>query len=186
MIAAQTLREARMSLEIDFHDKITDFTEGTLNDGVQIKIKFTNGWTASLVKGPYTYGGPEGLWEMGVFNPGGDLDYCNPITSGDVQGWLSDARIEAKLRRLASFTNEQLQTYADYAHYLEAVRRVQENLSQIENEYQQITNVYYSEDDERPVDLKKAFTGILKAFEAVAIEDPEIAPDDQEEEEENA
>lgn len=172
-----------MSLEIDFHDKILDFTEGTLNNGVQIKIKFTNGWTASLVKGPYTYGGPEGLWEIGIFNPDGNLDYCNPITSEDVQGYLSHAKVQVKLRRLASFTSEQLQAYADYAHYLEAVRRVQENLSQIENEYQQITNVYYSEDDERPVDLKQAFAGILKAFEEIAIEDPEIATDDQEEEE---
>jgi len=55
---------------------------------VQARIKFANGYGASIVKGLYTYGGPEGLYELAVLDADGKLTYDTPITD-DVLGHLS-------------------------------------------------------------------------------------------------
>jgi hypothetical protein len=61
--------------------------------GFQIVFKFENGYGASLVRSKYTYGGPQGLFEMAVvkFNETGTdykLNYDTPITD-DVLGHLT-------------------------------------------------------------------------------------------------
>jgi hypothetical protein len=56
--------------------------------GVQAKCKFLNGYGASIIKGPYTYGGDKGLYELAVLDASGDLCYSTPITD-DVLGHLS-------------------------------------------------------------------------------------------------
>lgn len=63
--------------------------------GVQALFRFENGYGASVIRGPYTYGGPEGLFELGVIVWGGnnyELTYDTPLTD-DVIGYLSDAEV---------------------------------------------------------------------------------------------
>jgi hypothetical protein len=55
--------------------------------GLQWRIDFPNTYGASIVKGPGTYGGPDGLFELGVFKDG-NLCYDTKITS-DVLGHLT-------------------------------------------------------------------------------------------------
>lgn len=55
--------------------------------GVQSIIKFDNGYGASIVQTPYTYGGDKGLYELAVLGNDGHLTYDTPITD-DVIGWL--------------------------------------------------------------------------------------------------
>ena len=55
-------------------------------EGVQARITFDNGYGASVVKSPYTYGGDKGLYELAVFKDG-DICYDTPITD-DVIGYL--------------------------------------------------------------------------------------------------
>jgi hypothetical protein len=56
--------------------------------GVQSRIVFENGYGASVVKGPYTYGGKIGLYEVAVLDNGGNnITYETPVT-GDVIGYL--------------------------------------------------------------------------------------------------
>jgi hypothetical protein len=55
--------------------------------GVQSRLTFDNGWGVSVVKGPHTYGGNKGLYELAVFKDG-EIHYDNKIANGDVVGYL--------------------------------------------------------------------------------------------------
>jgi hypothetical protein len=55
--------------------------------GVQSRIMFENGYGASVVKGPHTYGGKTGLYEIAVLDSEENITYETPITS-DVIGYL--------------------------------------------------------------------------------------------------
>ena len=55
--------------------------------GVQARIQFDNGYGASVVKTPHTYGGDKGLYELAVLDSNGSLTYATPITD-DVIGYL--------------------------------------------------------------------------------------------------
>ena len=63
--------------------------------GVQARIQFDNGYGASVVKTPHTYGGDKGLYELAVFKDG-EITYDTPITN-DVLGYLSEAEVEKTL-----------------------------------------------------------------------------------------
>lgn len=62
-------------------------THSKRNDGDQWKFNFPNGYGASVIRNQYSYGGPEGFFELAVFL-GGELCYTTPITN-DVLGWLT-------------------------------------------------------------------------------------------------
>lgn len=55
--------------------------------GVQAIINFDNGYGASIVCTPYTYGGDKGLYELAVFGKDGHITYETPVTN-DVIGYL--------------------------------------------------------------------------------------------------
>ena len=60
--------------------------------GVIASAAFPNGYGVSVIKGPHTYGGDEGLYELAVVHPNGEgpgsLCYATPITD-DVIGHLT-------------------------------------------------------------------------------------------------
>lgn len=73
-----------------------------LNGGTQAVYRFDNGYGASVVQGPYTYGGPAGLWELGVIAWDGDdcaLTYETPIAY-DVLGFLGEGDVAETLQRI--------------------------------------------------------------------------------------
>ena len=49
-------------------------------EGVQARIQFDNGYGASVVKTPYTYGGDRGLYELAVLDSEGHLTYATSVT----------------------------------------------------------------------------------------------------------
>ena len=58
--------------------------------GKQFIYRFPNGYGASVIKSAISYGGDEGLWEVGVLkfqSNGPYLDYTTPITN-DVIGFF--------------------------------------------------------------------------------------------------
>ena len=74
--------------------------------GVQRLYKFPNGYGASVIRHAYSYGGPEGKWELAVLvmRPERgewdfDLTYDTPITS-DVCGWLTERRVDKLLAQI--------------------------------------------------------------------------------------
>lgn len=68
--------------------------------GWQRVYQFANGYGASVICTPFSYGGANGLNEVAVLDSAGHLTYDTPITS-DVIGWLSRGETEAVLRRIA-------------------------------------------------------------------------------------
>lgn len=65
------------------------------NDGLALEFAFENGYGASVIKGPHTYGGKNGLWELAVLK-GSSLCYTTHITD-DVLGHLSWEDVENTL-----------------------------------------------------------------------------------------
>ena len=73
--------------------------------GIQKIYKFENGRGASVISGPYSYGGEKGLYELAVLDENGNLDYTTPITD-DVVGWLKWEEVIELLRQIKELENE--------------------------------------------------------------------------------
>jgi hypothetical protein len=56
------------------------------------RVMFDNGYGASVIIGPHTYGGEDGLYELGVLGKDKKLTYDTPVTD-DVEGYLSEAQV---------------------------------------------------------------------------------------------
>jgi hypothetical protein len=67
--------------------------------GVQARITFDNGYGASIVKTPYSYGGDRGLYELAVMGTDGHLTYDTPITN-DVIGYLRDIDVTEVMEKI--------------------------------------------------------------------------------------
>jgi hypothetical protein len=63
------------------------------------RIMFDNGYGASVVIGPHTYGGEDGLYELAVLDSNGNLTYETPVT-GDVEGYLSEDDVTKLLEQI--------------------------------------------------------------------------------------
>lgn len=74
------------------------FSYSTLGAKEQRIYRFSNGYGASVIRGPFTYGGPDGLWELAVLY-GEDICYSTIITQ-DVVGYLSEAAVNKILGRI--------------------------------------------------------------------------------------
>ena len=72
--------------------------------GVQARIQFDNGYGASVVKTPYTYGGDKGLYELAVLDSDGRLTYDTPITN-DVIGYLRDIDVTDVMEKIQQLPN---------------------------------------------------------------------------------
>lgn len=68
--------------------------------GVQVKYAFGNNYGASVISGPFTYGGPD-LWEVAVLGPDGRLCYSTPVAD-DVLGYLTDDDVARVLAQIAA------------------------------------------------------------------------------------
>lgn len=69
--------------------------------GVQAKIQFLNGFGASVVKTPFSYGGSTDQYELAVLGQDGHVTYDTPVTD-DVLGYLSEAAVTKSLRKIQS------------------------------------------------------------------------------------
>jgi len=72
--------------------------------GVQARIPFPNGYGASVVCNPFSYGGREGLYEIAVLNSEGCITYGTPITD-DVIGYLNENEVTDILKQIQSLEN---------------------------------------------------------------------------------
>jgi hypothetical protein len=77
-----------------------EFKELSHDRGIQARVQFNNGYGASIIKGPYSYGGPNGLYELAVLNDG-IITYDTDITN-DVCGFLCEAEVTALLMKIES------------------------------------------------------------------------------------
>ena len=73
-------------------------------EGVQARIQFDNGYGASVVKTPHSYGGDKGLYELAVLGTDGHLTYDTPITN-DVIGYLRDIDVTDVMEKIQQLQN---------------------------------------------------------------------------------
>ncbi len=64
--------------------------------GKKSRIYFDNGYGASVVSHTFSYGGKNGLYELAVTKDG-DLHYNNPVSGGDVRGYLTEEEVSELL-----------------------------------------------------------------------------------------
>lgn len=82
---------------------VASHTIGPLHGGVQLTVKFDNGWGASVVQHQYSYGGRDGLYELAVLDSDDNLSYVTDITD-DVIGSRTESEIRTLLLRIANLT----------------------------------------------------------------------------------
>jgi hypothetical protein len=101
-------RNAWHILVINKGDRQMNFSQLTFKPrrsfpgGVQAKVFFANGYGASVICGPETYGNKDGLYELAVLR-GTEADwklcYDTPITD-DVLGWQTEEDISDVLGKI--------------------------------------------------------------------------------------
>jgi hypothetical protein len=69
------------------------------------QYNFENNWGVSVID--FGYGADEGLMELAV-TKNGDLHYANPVSRGDVRGWLSDDEVSAIMEEVSSWKPNQI------------------------------------------------------------------------------
>lgn len=150
------------AFEVDFHDKIVDVEESDRGAGTtQVVFTFTNRYKASVIQGPYTYGGDQGQYEMGVLDPNGNLNYDNPVTPDDVAGYLSTEDVVEKLRILAFLTEEEMVGFRKEkakAAFRKALKYLYEDFKDIREEHPDSI-------DALPTELRQAVEGVLNYFD---------------------
>ena len=77
-------------------------------NGLCAFMLFDNNYGVSVVKGPYSYGGKEGLYELAVIHMSPDmseseLDYDNPVANGDVRGYLTSEDVTQLMKEVILF-----------------------------------------------------------------------------------
>ena len=83
-----------------FNDlEFIDHPMGAEYGGIISRISFDNGYGASIVKGPMSYGGDRGLYELAVLDSNGELTYDTPVTS-DVEGYLNEEDVTKLLEQI--------------------------------------------------------------------------------------
>ena len=87
-----------------------EFKEHPAGDeyGITSRIQFDNGYGVSVVTGLYTYGGPDGLYELAVIDSNGEICYTTSITN-DVIGYLRHEDVTdvmAKVQQLPKSDND--------------------------------------------------------------------------------
>lgn len=79
---------------------------GALKVSEKARISFPNGYQASVIRGPYTYGGSRGLFEIGFMDADSNLLYDTPFVKNDaVIGYLTRDEVTAWLHKLEALPN---------------------------------------------------------------------------------
>ena len=76
-----------------FNDlQFKEHPKGAVYGGIISRIIFDNGYGATIVQGPHSYGGSDGLYELAVVGKNDEISYDTPVT-GDVEGYLSETQV---------------------------------------------------------------------------------------------
>lgn len=91
---------------------VTPRTVSFPDDGEYYQVDFENGYGVSIIRHEYSYGGPQGLWEIGILHQG-KLCYKSGI-SEDVIGYLTEEQVTEYLDQIAQLTVNNECTHSNY------------------------------------------------------------------------
>lgn len=84
------------------------FKEDEHLGGIHKVYKFPNGFGASVIKNPFSYGGRVGLYELAMIefidNEEYELFYDSDIVKGDVLGYLTESEVREVLEKIKNFS----------------------------------------------------------------------------------
>lgn len=69
----------------------------------RMRIYFKNGTSLSVIQGEYSYGGPEGLFEIAIFSPDGEMNgdmFDDEDKGDDVLGYCSAEKVKYYINKL--------------------------------------------------------------------------------------
>ena len=98
-------RYKEMYLEIKKQNNMKTFKDlefislSDVLDSIQARITFDNGYGASVIKSPFSYGGKIGLYELAILDEEGHVCYSTPITD-DVLGYLREEDVSEAMIRI--------------------------------------------------------------------------------------
>lgn len=98
-------RYKEMYLEIKKQNNMKTFKDlefislSDVLDSIQARITFDNGYGASVIKSPFSYGGKIGLYELAILDEEGHVCYTTPITD-DVLGYLREEDVSEAMIRI--------------------------------------------------------------------------------------
>jgi hypothetical protein len=104
------------------------------------RVFFGNGRGVSIVRHDYSYGGKQGLFEVGVLGLDGELDYSTPVT-GDVLGWQTVAEVVLTMKAVAdlpaagSKADKLLKLQARRAEMLDVIIAKEQELQTLQRDY---------------------------------------------------
>jgi len=81
-----------------------EFKTHPSGEGVQALIYFDNGYGASVVRTPFSYGGDRGKYELAIYHKG-SICYDTHITN-DVIGYLTEDEVTDFLRQIQELEKE--------------------------------------------------------------------------------
>jgi len=74
------------------------------------RVVFTNGYALSIIRGEYTHGGDEGLYEIAPMGLNGHLDgnlLDEEDQGDDVLGWCDEAKVNYYITKLANLPKQE-------------------------------------------------------------------------------
>ena len=81
-------------------------------DGIQAIVDLGNGYEASVIQHEFSYGGKQGLYEIGFIGPSGDFEEV-PEWGSQVNGCLTEEDVEKEIEFLKESVNEEPALPAD-------------------------------------------------------------------------
>ena len=83
-----------------FNDlQFKEHPRGAVYGGIISRIIFDNEYGVSIVRGPYSYGGADGLYELAVIGKDGQVTYDTPITE-DTIGYLTQEDVTKLMEQI--------------------------------------------------------------------------------------
>lgn len=74
--------------------------------GIMSRIYFENGYGASVIRTPFSYGGKIGLYEVGILDSDGEVCYTTPITDNGVIGYLRKEDVSEVMIRIQQLNKQ--------------------------------------------------------------------------------
>lgn len=98
-------RYKEMYLEIKKNNSMKTFKDLNFQPypgggGERAREHFDNGYGASVIRTPFSYGGKIGLYEVGILDSDGEVCYTTPITDNGVIGYLREEDVSEVMIRI--------------------------------------------------------------------------------------
>ena len=87
--------------------KFNDLVFGNLYDGKQSVVSYGD-YELSIISHSYSYGGKQGLYEIGVFHHGEQTELKGVTEDGDtIKGFLREEDVNAIMMKMVSLTTQE-------------------------------------------------------------------------------